>query len=43
MSLETAAGTVADRIKRQEFIEVYAHQHICSAISGLVWKTSRMT
>ena len=25
MSLETAAGTVADRIKRQEFIEVYAH------------------
>lgn len=25
MKLETAAGTVADRIKRQEFIEVYAH------------------
>jgi hypothetical protein len=25
MSLETAAGIVADRIKRQEFIEVYTH------------------
>jgi single-stranded-DNA-specific exonuclease len=25
MSLETAAGTVADQIKRQEFVEVYAH------------------
>jgi single-stranded-DNA-specific exonuclease len=25
MPLETAAGTVADRIKRQEFVEVYAH------------------
>jgi hypothetical protein len=25
MSLEAAAGTVADRIKRQEFVEVYAH------------------
>ena len=25
MSLETAAETVADQIKRQEFVEVYAH------------------
>jgi single-stranded-DNA-specific exonuclease len=25
MSLETAAGTVADQIKRQEFVEVFAH------------------
>ena len=25
MSLETAAGTVAEQIKRQEFVEVYAH------------------
>ena len=25
MSLETAAGTVADRIKKQEFVEVYGH------------------
>ena len=25
MSLETAAGIVADRIKRQEFVEVYTH------------------
>ena len=25
MSLETAAGIVADRIKKQEFVEVYAH------------------
>ena len=25
MSLETAAGTVAEQIRRQEFVEVYAH------------------
>lgn len=33
MSLETAAGIVADRIRRQEFVEVFAH-HDADGIAG---------